>query len=332
MNTDQVASDIVAVTQLAAAVCFAPCIDEPPRPEIREEGKEILRAAQQIKRQLDIALTPDVRADIVQTIDYFDRHREDYRGALVRWVDLLDSVAHLMEQHYGDGTGPKKERQVRAAMYYILRGFMGNQGLPTLPPWLRPIMLEVALRGTIEFIVEVDKQTPGRRLWSDAPPTGEPTRLFSQRTYAKVAKWRQTAGEGFVAFIIRLVMPPPQLTDKKLKAQVDAILADWERQARRTGADPLRRAVANFVISTRWIAEHAEQVRAALRAITIAVHASARFQHFDSADQLEAVKVAVVIMFEDIGYTGPLFERTVRFMVDLLADAIRHLFSKYNVV
>jgi len=331
MNPDQVASDVVAITQLTAAVCFAPCIDEPQQPELRREGEAIIRAARRIKRELDIALTPDVRADIVQTIDYFDQHREDYRSAFIRWVDLLDSVAHLMESHYGDGTGAKKERQVRAAIYYILRGFMGGQGLPTLQPWLRPIMLEIALRGTIEFIVEVDKQTPGRRLWADVDPSGEPTRLFSQRTYAKVAKWRETASERFVGMIVRIFLPPPRLTDKTLKAQVDAIVGEWERETRRTGANPLRRAVTNFVISTRWIAEHAEQVRAALGAITIAVQISARFQHLKSDDQLEAVKQAVVIMFEDFGYTGPLFERMVRFMVDLLADATRHLFAKYDV-
>lgn len=330
MNTDQIADNLVTISQLSSAVCFAPCIDEPEPPELQAEGEEILRAARRIKRELDIALTPDVRADIVQTIDYFDRHRGDYRRAVIRWVDLLDSIAHLMESRYGDGTGAKKEREVRAAMYYIMRGFLGEQGLPTLPPWLRPIVLEVALRGTIEFIVEVDKQTPGRRLWADVDPSGEPTRLFSQRTYAKVAKWRETASERFVAFMIRIFLPPPKLSGK-LKPQVDAILKDWERRNRRDGGNPLRRAVTNFVISTRWIAEHSEQVRAALRAITIAVHEAARFQHLDGPDQLEAVKVAIVVMFRDFGYSGPLFERIVRVMVDLLADATRHLFAKYNV-
>jgi len=41
-------------------------------------------------------------------------------------VDLLEEIAFLAEERYG--TGPMKQREVRAAIYYILKGFFGNRG------------------------------------------------------------------------------------------------------------------------------------------------------------------------------------------------------------
>jgi hypothetical protein len=325
-------SELCAITDLARAVCLAPFLDEPADSQTEDEARELLLVAQDIKADLDIVLTDDVRADLVQLIQHFENNRERYRNALVHWVDLLDDIAFYVEDKHGDGTGRLKQRQVRAALYYIFKGFLGQSGLPTLPPWSRPLLVEIAVRATVEYLVTLDKPMSNRpELWVEASPVGTDPKGAWKAAKTKMGNWRQTASERIVASLIAFFLPPPTLSGQ-LRKDVDAILDEWAQRNRLTGTQPFERVAAPVVQTALWIGTHSVQIRAAIDAVALTVHETAQLSRLDRQQQLEVVKEAVVMMFQDLGFTGPIFGTVVRFMVDLTGDATLHLFSKRGLV
>jgi hypothetical protein len=323
--------ELCVVTDLARAVCLAPFLDEPADSHTKDEARK-QPVAQKIKRDLDSALTDDVRADLVQLIQHFEDNRMTYRDAVVRWVDLLDDIAFYVEDKYGDGRGRLKQREVRAALYYIFKGFPGHTGLPTLPPWSRPIFLEIAVRATIDYLVTLDKPMSNRpELWGDASPVGSAPQSAWTRATATMGNWRQTASERIVAALIAFFLPPPTLSGRRQK-DVDAILDEWAERNRLTGTQPFERAAAPVAASALWISTHGVQFRAAIDTVALAVYETAHLSRLHRHEQLEVVKEAVVMIFQDLGFTGPTCDTVVRFMVDLTGDATLHLFSKRGLV
>jgi hypothetical protein len=323
--------DLCAITDLTRRLCLAPSLDEPARPRT-DDAIDLLRCAEEIKRDLDVVLPDEVRADLVQLIQHFEDNRRRYRDAVVRWVDLMDDIAFYVEQKHGDGTGRLKQRQVRASLYYIFKGFLGETGLPTLPPWARPIFVEISLRATIEYLVTLDNPMSSRpELWGDASPEGTNSRGAWEKTKTAIGNWWETASERMVAALIAFFLPPPRLSGK-LRKDVDAILDEWAARNRLTGTKPFDRVAEPVVQTALWIGTHSIQVRAAIDAVALAVHETARLNHLDRHQRLEVVKEAVVIMFQDLGFTGPIFGTVVRFMVDLTADATMHLFRKRGLI
>lgn len=331
-RNEQLARDLSTLTELAVAICLSPCLDEPADPRNREEAEELLFLAREIKARLDIMLTDEVRADVVQLIEHLDQNRERYRQSLLRFVDLMEEIAFYAEGRYGNGAGPLKLREVRAAMYYLLEGFFGPQGLPTVPPWMRPILLEVIVRVTVEFLVTLDNPPDeSMALWNELrTERGQPSVRFKVAR-VRFAKYRETMGERFVGWLVRIFMPRPILTGR-LRTRVDAILNDWAERNRDTGTIPIQRILRPFVQTALWAGRHGKEVRAAIDAVSMTVYATARFTRLDRERQLEVVKEAVVILLEDLGYGGPMFRVVVRFMVDMMADATDNLFRKRGVI
>jgi hypothetical protein len=330
---EQLGHDLSALTELAVAICLTPCDDpQPADPATREEAEELLLVAQEIKAKLDVFLTDDVRADVVQLIEHLDQNRERYRLSLLRFVDLMEDITYSVEDRYGDGAGPLKQREARAAMYYLLEGFFGPQGLPTVPPWMRPVLLEVIVRITVEFLVTLDNPPDESiALWNDLRSRRGPPKVRLLETRVRFAKYRESAGERMVGWMIQIFMPKPFLTGR-LRTSVDAILSDWTERNRLTGTIPMQRLLQPFVQTALWAGQHGKEVRAAIDAVSMTVYATARFTRLDRDQQLEVVKEAVVMMFEDLGYRTPMFRTVVRFMVDMMADATDNLFRKRGVI
>jgi hypothetical protein len=328
------ASDVTKLTELAAAVCLAPCVNRSPSPEIRDEARELQYVIEEIRDKLHDFLTDDVQADIIQLLDYLDRHRDEYRLAFLRWVDLLEDIAFAAEERWGHDAGPMKQREVRAAIYHILKGFLGPHGVTVVPPWMRPLLLEIVVRVTVEFLVTLDNPIAEGRpsLWAEAPREGtHRVRFVAKTTRMRFEKYRETLSERIVGWIVRTLMPPPRLSGP-LRARVDAILEDWARRNRVTGTTPVERFAEPLRRGALWIGQHGHQVRAAVDAVALAVYETARLSNLDRAERIEVVKEAVVLMFADLGYGGPLLTPIVRMLVDLSAGATLQLFRKRAVV
>lgn len=330
---EALAGDISTIADLTVAVCFAPCLDQPSNAAAESEAEELLLVAREIKEDLDQVLTDDVRADVVQFITYLEKNRARYRQSFLRWVDLLEDIAFYSEFKWGEHAGVKKNREVRAAMYHVIRGFFGTEGLPTVRPWMRPIVIEIAVRATVEFFVTLDKPRDDpfqtRELWKECPAEGT---VRFKRTRVQAAKASQTLMEGIVGWVVNILMPPPTIFSPQLKRDVDAILADWAKRNAETQTEPVERAMGVFGRTAGWIGQHGDQMRAAIDVVSLAIYESARLSRLDREQRLEVVKNAVVLMFQDLGYRGPIFGTVVRFMVDLSGDAIQHLFEKRNLL
>jgi hypothetical protein len=57
-----------------------------------------------------------------------------------------------------------------------------------------------------------------------------------------------------------------------------------------------------------------------------------RLLDLSAEERMETVKEAVLLTLRDLGWRGPLQTTMLRFGLDLMADSIRHLFAKRNII
>lgn len=317
------------IAELTAAICLAPLVQEPST-ETRREGRALAAAIRRIKRDLDDFLTDSVRDDLRELLEHIDRNRDRYRDAVLLWIDLLEEIAHLMEAEYGDKTGPLKKRNVRAAAYYLIRGFIGNTPLPHVPPFLRPVVLELAIRWTIEFLVVLDNPESQRpELWGAVQA---PSRSEILSAEVKWAKWSEHWLEVLATWILGWFLKPPRLTGK-LRVKVDAILVQWQKRNEQTDTTPMERTVGAVFRTTTWIGEHADEVKAFVDLIAVAVVEANKLTRLSRNERIAVIKEAMVMLVEqDLGIGGPLWGEIVRLIVDILGDAIDDLFQKRGLL
>jgi hypothetical protein len=318
------------IAELTTVICLAPFLDQQDT-QTSGAGRDLANAIRRIRRDLENFLTPDVLHDIETLLDHIEKNRGRYRDAILLWIDLLEEIAALMERELGDGTGPLKNRRVRAAVYHLMKGFIGDQPMPNVPAFLRPIVLEIAIRVTIEFLVALDHPERGPELWERLDTrSGEKGMIL--RTQVATARRVEDWKERFGAWLVRLFFRPPKLRGK-LRVKVEAILARWEERNRQTNTTPAQRTVRPIIDSALWIGRHADQVRALVDLVGVAVREAAKLSNLSRSERIDVIKEAVVILIqEDLGFSGPVWGTIMRLMVDLLADAVEDLFQKRGVM
>jgi len=79
MTDQSVARDLTTIAELTAAICLAPCADEPRDRVAPDEAEELHRVAREVKHHFDRFLPDAVRADIAQFIQHLEDNRESYR-------------------------------------------------------------------------------------------------------------------------------------------------------------------------------------------------------------------------------------------------------------
>lgn len=315
------------ICDLTAALCLAPLFEQPSN-STRSGARELLAAIRRIKRDLDDFLTDDVRYDLEEMLQHISRNSGRYRDAVLMWIDLLEDVAALLEGEYGDKTGALKHRKLRAAMYYLINGFVGNQPLPHVPPFLRPIVMEIAIRWTVEFLVTLDhKQNENRpQLWDGIGPATPRAEVLSAevRWDAFWDHFWETLGTWFAHWFLK----PPKLTGP-LRVKVDRILQRWEARNQELGTTPMERTIGVVFRTATWIGDHADQMRALVDLVTCAVIEASKLERLSRDERIAVVKEAMVILIQDdLGLTGPLWGELIRVFVDIGADSIENLFRK----
>jgi hypothetical protein len=328
------------VAEVILAFILAPCIGNPASSgdsELDREAAILLGNARKIKRNLDDFLTDDVRNDIVDLLHNLARNSKQYRRAAVLWVDLVEEVSILMEREYGDHMGPVKLRKVRAAIYYLVKGFLGDQELP-LGPILRPIVLEIMVRAAVELIISLVNVSDGRpSLWRDVHVTPERARQLHPIVVGYKGAWIPfiTGLESFLTKIVaaftRFIFQQPRLSGR-LKAKVEAILENWAERNALTGTTPIGRATQPIFDAVRWVGTHADQVRSLIHALSLVILEGARLSELNRQQRVEVTAQAMADLFADLGYTGPVFEMLIRLAVEMMADAIEHLYVKRGVL
>src|SRR6185503_14610850 len=105
----------------------------------------------------------------------------------------------------------------------------------------------------------------------------------------RVEEMRSRFGERLAAGLVRFILPPPVLRGR-LRVKVDLILAQWAERNRATGTTPVQRTVRPVIDAALWVGQHAQQIRALVDLVSVAVTEAARLTHLSKEDRIEVVK------------------------------------------
>lgn len=301
--------------------------------EIREEAERFHRDSWRLKRDLDEVLTDEVRAELKKLINHFEANRAQYRRSFLLWIDLIEDLTLDAERDLGDGTGPLKLRRVKAAMFHLIFSFAEPVRFPGIPRYVQPLVLNLGVRWTVEFIVGlVNTPEPDLSLWGNTPVTaGRPRRgrllRVQSRVWAKTVEKRESLLQWLVEVLVGWSLRPPKLS-RDLRRKVEAITSRWGEDPSRP---PIKQLADAIFLTLRWIGTHGKEMRAAVDAVGIAVHWTAEFAEMDEDERIELIKDAMILYFEDLGLKGVLFERIISVILDLAVESVIHLFRKREV-
>lgn len=312
-------------------VLDAICQPQQPDPDDpgEQEADALIEDFWKLSRDLDSALTPEVRRDLAAWIEHINANRDDYAQSINAWVDLIEDVCLTIEIEYGSQTGAVKLRRVRSVAFQLARRFIGDAPLPDIPDFVRPVVIDLMTRATVTFIIDlVNVPDPDRGLWRNTLPQGpggetlQPNRPIT-RLGAKLVTRQQSLLEWLIGWLLR----PPALP-AKLQAKVDVILARWDAGTAETGRPPVQRVVQVAFDLLTWIGRHRTEIRAATDALSIVMHWSFEFTELSRQDRIDLIKRALVRYFDELGIGGSLFESLMRVAIDFAVDATIDIFVK----
>ncbi|UAL12448.1 hypothetical protein [Caulobacter segnis] len=299
-------------------------------PALEAEADELIEDFWKLSRDLDAALTPEVRSDLTALIDHLDSHRDAYGRALVAWIDLIEDVCLTVEADYGDGAGALKLQRVRGVAFQLARRFLDDAPLPDIPRFVRPVVIDLVTRATVSFIIDlVNAPDPDRALWRNARLDKAPPRPLLVRgptvvrLRARFSARKQSLMERLIAWLLR----PPRLPPR-LQAKVDVIVQQWDAETDATGKPPVQRVLQDAFDLVTWIGEHGKEMRAGVDALSIVIHWSYEFVDLDREARIDLVKRALARYVEEIGLGGTVFAAVVELIIDLVVDAAVDIFLK----
>ena len=291
---------------------------------IDQQADELIEDFWRLRRDLDAMLTPEVRHDLLELLRAADARRAETAASMIAWVNLVEEICLAVEVDYGDGTGPAKLQRVRSVIFQLTRAFLGDAPFQSLPAFVRPFVIDLVCRGTVEFVIQlVNTRDSDRSLWRTALPAGvTPQKSQLVRTGARVAAKRWTLYERIAGWLLR-----PGRLPAALQARVDAIIARWDAETERAGSPPVQRVVQSMFIMLEWVGHHGPEVRRAIDALSITTHWAFEFADLNDAERISLIKRALSRYLDELGLGGSLFKRlcdlAIEFAVDAAVDLLR---------
>jgi hypothetical protein len=348
------------VMELVTAFCLSPSVDgeEETDPRVRE----LLRDAEELKEKLAIVFSAEMRREVIAFIKHLNANREVYRKSLLLWLDMIEEICFMVEQDLGDNTGPVKLRRVRGAAFYLVSKFTQGLEVPGVPSYLNRFFLQLVVRGTVEFIItlvnagehEPRPPLPGvsysRGLWDaalkseseqEASEAQQKSGSLLSRAQDGVERWHQNLIvfllKWWEPFINRLLnwmldklLAPPSVPEE-FKHTVDALISDMRRS--QPDMPPPMLMADWFVEVFGWIGRHGKELRAAIDALSIAIHWTAQLSDLTREERIQLIEEALIIYFdEELGLRGPFFRVMLRLLIDINLDAIEFLYEKRGVL
>jgi hypothetical protein len=297
------------------------------------EADQLIEDFWKLARDLDTALTAEVRRDLAAWIEHLSDNRDEYAISINAWVDLIEDVCLTVEVEYGNQTGPLKMRRVRSVAFQLAQRFMGDAPLPDIPDFVRPVVIDLVTRATVTFIIDlVNVPDPDRSLWRNTlPVTAGGTTLTRSRPVAKLGAKVVVRQQSFLEWLIGWLLRPPPLP-ARLQRKVDAILAQWDAETAKTGMPPVQRVIQSAFELLAWVGHHRPQIKAATDALSIVVHWSFEFTELTREGRVDLIKRALVRYFSESGIEGTLFDSLLSVAVDLIVDATIDVFVKRRAV
>jgi len=228
----------------------------------------------------------------------------------------------------GDGTGPLKLREVRGATFYLLYRSSHGLTIPGLPRFITPLVIQVAIRGAVEFVIAlVNSSDPDRSLWRSAVGVAAMRQTRKpRRPILTFYELLNRAGEWFVNLVIAWAFRPPTMS-LSVRRKVEAIARGWDAHAD-SDRPPIQQIGEHIVAVLQWFGTHGHEMRAAVDALSIAIHWTADLSAASEAERRQVIEGALILYFEDRGVGGPYFRFMLRVVLDIALDAVIHLYRK----
>ncbi len=349
--------------QIAAAFCLSPMLDRDEEPE--PESAELLADIKQIKRDLKILFSDDMRRQLISFIRQIDENRDLYRRTLLLWLDLTEEIALQVELDLGDGTGPVKLKRVRGGMFYLLTKFSQGLEAPGVPRFFNRLVISMAIRGTVEFIitlVNIDQHEQTRLpavdlrrsdelgLWNQPLKARRKSKAQeleqisksrvkrvtyhvrdrTRRVSVSVEKHRERLSDRIMNCLLDFLYAPPKVP-AAFRMKIDRIVEQMNQEAP-AGMPPITMLGRWFFDVIIWIGRHGKEVRAAIDVFSIAVHRTQLMSEMSRERRLRIIEDALISYFDELGLSGPYFQFVLRLVVDINLDGLVFLYKKRGVI
>ena len=307
--------------EILKELCLAPALDYPAG----DKAQELRRDIWKLRRELDEALSPEVRAKLLHFIQDLDKNRHTYISMLLSWLDLIEELTLSAEKEYGDGAGPLKLKYVDDAMEYVLIQQTKDLhvDIPWVPALLEPLARRLMIRTTVEFIITLvnNERIPDIGLWKNQALPGRKSWLPFTRQ-GRIRDFRYRIGQ----WLVRWLFKPPQIPED-VKARLDVILEDLQNEG-----FSLENSIRQFFEFLQFAGQNAKEIRHLIQALSVAIKISADFTEGSREERLEWVREAMVLYLEDLGFSGPYFRVVSRMVLNIVLEPMVHLYERREVL
>jgi hypothetical protein len=217
-------------------------------------------------------------------------NRSQIQRGIIAWVRLVEVLVQEAERGQRKGGGGRKKALVKAAAFRILN--TKEARLPGIPPYLYPLVMDVAVEWMIEAIVQAEN---GYALWDSSPEADVWSPL------ADSISWLKQAISGVWQGVVRFVLTTytaikyreplsPELEKALASVETTGLLAD-KNSALRSGMAFLK-----------FVGDNGERVIAGVKLIFEAVQQAETFLELDGPGKKQYAHDLIIATLEDLGF------------------------------
>lgn len=249
-----------------------------------------------MQRLLQEAMGEGTAEDLVKALNNVSEHREEIQSAVNAWINLIDVLVQNTEQRYGSkpGHGQIKAAEVKGVLRYLLQIDRLDLGIPAVPRYLIPVVIDGVVDITINGLVLVANRY-GLWVVAEAEPGSIYARflIFLQPIYMLVhpifdgLAWLLNR----VYFALRVQAPLSPAIRSAVKAVENDGLVISERPI-------LKYAVDLFI----WIGTHRAQLIAALELVFAAVQEAESYVEMSGPEKKAFAHDLILAVWDSLGF------------------------------
>lgn len=253
-------------------------------PQVTEMRAEVLKMVALLRE----AMSGGVAEKLAALRRDVNDNRAAIQKGLIVWVHLVEALVQEAERTGKDG--PRKKRQVKAALFRILTDPKAQ--LPGIPAYLYPLVMDIAVEWMIEAVVQVEN---GYGLW-DARSKDDESRLMAnfvgwlKQVLERPWEWAARVVLN-TYFMIKYRQPlQPELRKAVENVETYGIMADK------------RSLIHSLVEFLRFVGMHGEQVIAGIKLIFDAVYQAESFLELDGPGKKQYAHDLIIATLEELGF------------------------------
>jgi hypothetical protein len=253
-------------------------------PQVTAMRAEVLKMVALLRE----AMSGGVASRLAALLRDVNDNRAAIQKGLIVWIHLVETF--VQEAERTGKQGPRKKRQVKAALFRILTDPKAQ--LPGIPAYLYPLVMDIAVEWMIEAVVQVEN---GYGLWNSRSKDDESRRMANFVGWLKQVlekPWEWLAGVVLTTYFMIKYRQPLQPELRKAVENVEAygILADK------------RSLIHSLVEFVQFVGMHGEQVIAGIKLIFDAVYQAESFLELDGPGKKQYAHDLIIATLEELGF------------------------------